>query len=173
MANEDLPAACATSRIILGLHSVDTSQTMMSMRTFEILGSGGFYLTQWTAAIEKMFVNHQHLVWTRSREETLDLVNYYLSRPDLRKKIARQGQAEVYRRHTYQHRVSQILPYLQQLTPVAFAYPRPQPQPQPQIQPQPVFQHQVNAEPVSQPSAAPQPVRGTVRYGRKGVRINL
>lgn len=115
MANEDLPAACSTARIMLGLHSVDTSATMMSMRTFEILGSGGFYLTQWTPAIEHFFVNHHHLVWTRSPQETVDLVNFYLARPDLREKIARQGQAEVYQRHTYHHRVQEILPWLQTL----------------------------------------------------------
>ena len=76
MANEDLPTACSSARIMLGLHSVDTSLTMMSMRTFEILGSRGFYLTQWTPAIENYFINHHHLVWTRSAEETIDLVNF-------------------------------------------------------------------------------------------------
>ena len=115
MANEDLPAVCATARIILGLHSVDTSRTMMSMRTFEILGCQGFYLTQWTPAIEEMFINHHHLVWSKSPEETLDLVNYYLQHPQLRQRIARQGQAEVYRKHTYQQRVREIMLYLQSL----------------------------------------------------------
>ncbi len=108
MANEDLPTACSSARIMLGLHSVDTSLTMMSMRTFEILGSRGFYLTQWTPAIENYFINHHHLVWTRSAEETIDLVNFYLARPDLRERIARQGQEEVYARHTYQHRAAEI-----------------------------------------------------------------
>lgn len=143
MANEDLPAACAAAKIFLGLHSVDTSQTMMSMRTFEIMGSGGFYLTQWTQAIEEMFVNHHHLVWTRSREETLDLVNFYLQRHDLREKIARQGQEAVYERHTYHHRARQMSPLLESLIPAPVYY---------------------------QP---PQATQGTVRYGPKTVRIRL
>jgi spore maturation protein CgeB len=152
MANEDLPAACATARIILGMHSIDTSRTMMSMRTFEVLGCGGFYLTQWTPAIEELFINHYHLVWSKSPEETLDLVKFYLQHPELRQKIARQGQAEVYRKHTYQQRVREILPYLQKLTPRAFYQPQVQvafPTPAVAAAPPPVVVVQQEALPVS------------------------
>lgn len=114
MPNEDIPSACASARIVLGLQSVDNSQTMMSMRTFEVMGSGGFYLTQWTPAIEHLFINHQHLVWSKSAGETLELINFYLSRPDARAKIARQGQQEVYDKHNYHRRIQEdILPWLQ------------------------------------------------------------
>ncbi|MDD3269396.1 MAG: glycosyltransferase [Syntrophomonadaceae bacterium] len=113
MPNEDLPSACASARIVLGLHSVDNSLTMMSMRTFEILGSGGFHLTQWTPAIEHLFVNHHHLVWSKSDAETVELVNFYLNHPDERARIARQGQQEVYEKHTYHRRIQDdLLPLL-------------------------------------------------------------
>ncbi len=113
LANEDLPALCASVPVILGLHSVSDSRTMMSMRTFEVLGSGGFYLTQWTPAIENLFKNHVHLVWSRSAEETLELVDYYLRNPAARERIARQGQEEVYSKHTYWHRLREILPLIE------------------------------------------------------------
>ncbi|MDD2586344.1 MAG: glycosyltransferase [Syntrophomonadaceae bacterium] len=109
LAIEDLPALCASVPIILGLHSVVSSKTMMSMRTFEVLGNGGFHLTQWTPAIENLFKNHHHLVWTRSADETQRIVDYYLARPEERRQIALQGQAEVYAWHTYHHRVQDIL----------------------------------------------------------------
>jgi len=112
LPSEDLPAVCASVPIILGLHSVANSQTMMSMRTFEVLGCGGFHLTQWTPAVEYYFKNHYHLVWTKSAEETLDLIDYYLARPEERKKIARQGQQGVYEKHTYYHRAKDILALL-------------------------------------------------------------
>jgi spore maturation protein CgeB len=112
LSSEDFSAVCSTVPIILGLHTVVNSKTMMSMRTFEVLGCGGFHLTQWTPAVENFFVNHHHLVWTKSAEETVDLVDFYLARPDLRQKIARQGQEEVYAKHTYHQRVQQILPLL-------------------------------------------------------------
>ncbi len=112
LGSEDLPALCASVPIILGLHSVTNSSTMMSMRTFEVLGCGGFHLTQWTPAIESMFKNHHHLVWSNSAEETIDLVNYYLAHPELREKIALQGQREVYEKHTYHKRIEEFLPML-------------------------------------------------------------
>lgn len=112
LANEDLPSLCSSVPIILGLHSVTDSKTMMSMRTFEVLGSGGFYLTQWTPAIENLFKNHVHLVWTRSAEETLELTSYYLQNPAARERIARQGQEEVYSKHTYYHRLQEALPVI-------------------------------------------------------------
>ncbi|MBC2723286.1 glycosyltransferase [Desulfosporosinus sp.] len=110
-----LPNAYSSAKIVLGLHSVIDSPTMMSMRTFEALGCGAFFLTHWTPALENFFKNHVHLVWSRHPDETLELVRFYLSREDLRQKIARQGREEVYRNHTYQHRIQSVLKYLQGL----------------------------------------------------------
>lgn len=106
---EQTRTAYASSKIVLGIHSVDNSPTMMSMRTFEILGCGAFYLTQWTPAIENLFENHKHLVWSKNPEETLHLVDFYLSHPGARERIARQGQNEVYNKHTYNHRAQDLL----------------------------------------------------------------
>lgn len=103
-----LPVAYASAKIALGLHSVIDSPTMMSMRTFEALGCGVFFLTHWSTALENIFKNHVHLVWSRHPDETVELVRFYLARPDLRSKIARQGQEEAYRHHTYKERVEII-----------------------------------------------------------------
>ncbi len=108
----DLPAAYSSAKIVLGLNSVIDSPTMMSMRTFEALGCGAFFLSHWTPALESMFQNHVHLVWSRHSDETAELVRYYLTREDLRHKIALQGQAEVYRLHTYVQRVQSVRSHL-------------------------------------------------------------
>ncbi len=121
LPNEHLPLVCASSQIILGVHSIADSGTMMSMRSFEILGSAGFYLTQWTRAIECLFKNHYHLVWSKSEEETLDLIKFYLTHPELRKKIAEQGQQEVYARHTYHNRIKSIENILDQVSTIKAA----------------------------------------------------
>lgn len=113
LAYENLPAAYSSSKIVLGMHSVDSSKTMMSMRTFEVLGCGAFYLTQWTPAIENLFENHKHLVWTKSAQETVALVDYYLSHDKEREEIARQGQEFVYQNHTYLHRADVVLQMVQ------------------------------------------------------------
>ncbi|KLU67591.1 spore protein YkvP [Desulfosporosinus acididurans] len=110
-----LPCAYSSAKIVLGLHSVITSPTMMSMRTFEALGCQAFFLTHWSPALEALFKNHVHLVWSRHPDETIELVRFYLSRDDLRLKIARQGQEEVYRSHTYKHRIQSVRAILETL----------------------------------------------------------
>lgn len=109
LSYEEMRTAYSSAKIVLGLHSVDTSPTMMSMRTFDALGCGAFYLTQWTPAIENLFRNHEHLVWSKSPQETVELVNYYLARPEECQRIARNGQTEVYAKHTYKHRAEEFL----------------------------------------------------------------
>lgn len=108
----DLPAAYSSAKIVLGLNSVIDSPTMMSMRTFEALGCGAFFLSHWTPALENLFQNHVHLVWSRHPDETAELVRYYLTREELRHKIALQGQAEVYRLHTYAQRIQSVRNHL-------------------------------------------------------------
>ncbi|WP_274650663.1 CgeB family protein [Paenibacillus humicola] len=115
MAYEHWPDLCASVPFILGVHSINGSKTMQSMRTFEVLGCAGFFFTQHTTAIEAMFENHTHLVWSRSPEETLELYDYYRSRPDAMERIRKQGQQFVYDHHTYDHRAAQILEALKPL----------------------------------------------------------
>lgn len=109
----DYPDLCASARFVLGIHSIDGSSTMQSMRTFETLGCGGFFLTQHTTAIESMFVNHKHLVWSTSPEETIELYDYYAKHPEARDKIRQAGQQFVYRHHTYNHRAAAIIERLE------------------------------------------------------------
>lgn len=101
----ETPTAYSSAKIVLGIQSVNTSQTQTSCRTFEIMGCGAFYLTIHTPSHEAYFQNHKHLVWTHSPEETVELVDYYLANEVQRQKIAAHGQAEVLQQHTYQHRV--------------------------------------------------------------------
>lgn len=109
MAHEKSVIAYSSAKIVLGVHSITDSKTMQSMRTFEILGCCGFFLTQFTKAIEAMFINHKHLVWSSSYEETSDLMNFYLNNASAREKIAENGQKNVYENHTYEKRVADII----------------------------------------------------------------
>ena len=109
LAHEESVIAYSSARIVLGVHSITNSRTMQSMRTFEVLGCGGFFLTQRTRAIENMFENHRHLVWSSSYAETVDLMEYYLSHESERKKIAEAGQELVYENHTYEKRAKEII----------------------------------------------------------------
>lgn len=104
----ETPSIYSSAKIVLGLQSVNTSATQTSCRTFEIMGCGAFFLTCYTPSHEALFENRRHLVWSRSADETLELVDYYLHHDDERRAIAEQGRAEVLRKHTYAHRLRQM-----------------------------------------------------------------
>ena len=101
--------AYSSAKISLGVHSITNSRTMQSMRTFEILGCGGFFLTQHTRAIEHMFKNHIHLVWSTCYEETVELMDFYLNNDSARERIALNGQKYVYENHNYLERAREIV----------------------------------------------------------------
>lgn len=114
--NEDIPDICASSKIILGIQCSDVSKTQQSMRSFEILASGGFHLTQWTPSMDYFFENGRHLVAVKSPHEAYEKLKYFLKHDHEREKIAQQGMAYVRDNHTYEQRVKQsILPHLKDL----------------------------------------------------------
>jgi spore maturation protein CgeB len=45
----------------------------------------------------------------RSREELKEKVDYYLQRPEARRKIAEAGSARAHREHTHRHRLEQLM----------------------------------------------------------------
>jgi len=105
---EQLPRVYSRSKIVLGIHSVCSSKTMMSMRTYEVLGCGAFFLTQHTAAIATRFRNGVHLVTTQDAAATRRLALKYLNNPETRAGIARQGQLKVYSEDTYAIRAQTV-----------------------------------------------------------------
>jgi spore maturation protein CgeB len=99
----------SSSKIGLGLQTVGNSNTQFSVRTFEVLACGIFHLSQYSPALEYCFKKGVHMEWTKSPEETLSLVNYYLKNKDQRKKIALRGQQEVYEKHRLKHRAERAM----------------------------------------------------------------
>jgi spore maturation protein CgeB len=112
---ELLPHAYSSARIALGLHTVEDSPTQTSMRTYEVLGCRALYLTHYTRAHEHLFENGTHLVWSCSPEDTLQLVQRYLSDDEARAAVARRGQRLVYRRDQYTMRARKVSALVTQL----------------------------------------------------------
>mgnify|MGYP001142529797 CR=1 FL=1 len=99
----------SSCKIALGLQTVGNSKTHFSVRTFEVMGCGAFHLSQYSPALSTYFEKGIHLEWTRSADETLELVNFYLNRDSKRDEIARRGRQEVYEKHTIVHRIRDVL----------------------------------------------------------------
>jgi spore maturation protein CgeB len=99
-----------SAKIIIGLQN---DQTMLTSRTFEVLGSGGFLLTVPTQSVNNLFTNNFHLTCSSSPVDTVRLVDYFLKNEAERHEVARNGQLEVYSKHTYKERAGQILKFMQ------------------------------------------------------------
>jgi len=99
-------AVYSSAKIVLGFQN---SETELTSRTFEVLGARGFLLTTAIPAVLNTFIPEKHLAVSRSAEETLRVVNYYLGHDEERKIIACKGQQEVYDNYTYSHRATEIL----------------------------------------------------------------
>ncbi len=103
----------SSSKIALGITSVENSQTMLSMRVFEALGSGSLYISQYSQSLNNFFNHKEHLILTKSAEETIYYVNYYLKNKKEREEIAKKGQNYIYNNHTYIHRAQKIIKTLE------------------------------------------------------------
>lgn len=88
----------SSADIVIGLQNKQVTQ-----RTYEILGSGGFLITNNTPEIMARFKNKEGLIISSSAEETLDAVKYYLHNSDERKKIRELAQ-KVVKQYSYKNR---------------------------------------------------------------------
>ncbi len=104
-----------SSKIILNLQNENRFSTQITSRTLDIPGCGGFQLTVDTPAVKELFRHRQHLLMSGSAAETLNLVDYYLDRPQERLAIAEKGRQEVLARHTTRQRAEYLLSCLEQL----------------------------------------------------------
>ena len=82
---------------------------MCNTRAFEVLACGAFQIMNAQADAMTLFGDKKHIVFYRDTEELISLVKYYLANPEERKVIAEEGRKEVLRKHTYRHRIEEIL----------------------------------------------------------------
>lgn len=82
------------------------------LRAFDILGAGGFLLTNYQSDFADCFVPGEDFVYYESKDDLLNKIDYYLSHEDERRAIAANGFARTAANHTYRHRAEEILTYL-------------------------------------------------------------
>ena len=84
----------------------------LSLRVWDIMGSGGFLMSNYQEEIEDYFVIGEDLEVFSSEEELVDKVGYYLEHDDIREKIAKSGYEKVRKYHSYDERIKQMIGYL-------------------------------------------------------------
>lgn len=102
------PYVFKTAKINLNI-SLRSIHTGIPLRCFDILGSGGFLLTNYQADFEDCYVAGEDYVYYESKQDLLDKIQYYLIHEEERSAIARNGFLRTKENHTYEHRISEIL----------------------------------------------------------------
>lgn len=101
------------SKINLNI-TLPSIETGIPQRIFDIMGSGGFVLTNYQADLENYFVIGKEIEVFHDLQELLEKTAYYLSHEKERIKIAMNGYKKVRKNHTYIHRITQILSAIQE-----------------------------------------------------------
>lgn len=85
-----------------------TIQSGIPLRVFDIMGAGGFVLTNYQPEITEYFTEGEDLAIYYSPEDMLEKVKYYLSNEEERREIAARGCKMVRERHNYELRLREI-----------------------------------------------------------------
>ncbi|MBI3987200.1 MAG: glycosyltransferase family 1 protein [Lentisphaerae bacterium] len=106
-----LPDIYNTAQIAIHL-SQPQCRNAIAQRVFHVLAAGGFLLAERSAVLAELFEAGRHLDTYASLEELRDKCEFYIRNPDVRLRIARQGQEAFMASHTMRHRLQFILEQL-------------------------------------------------------------
>lgn len=105
------PYVFKTAKINLNI-SLRSILSGIPLRAFDIMGAGGFLLTNYQADFLDYFVPDEDFVFYDSKKDLLRKTDYYLKHEAERAEIAKNGLRKISADHTYIHRVNEILSYL-------------------------------------------------------------
>lgn len=106
------PYVFKTAKINLNI-SLRSILSGIPLRAFDIMGAGGFLLTNFQSDFLELFIPGEDFVYYDSKKDLLDKITYYRKHDAERCEIARNGFDKVSQNHTYVHRIREILSYLQ------------------------------------------------------------
>lgn len=104
----EMPKVFHCSKINLNI-TIKSIQSGLSLRVWDVLGCGGFLLSNYQAEIPEYFEIGKDLVCYESQKDLNEKAAYYLAHDDLRKEIAHNGYEKVKARHTWAHRISSMM----------------------------------------------------------------
>lgn len=108
LSYSDANKVYSSVQIVIGIQNYTTQVTQ---RTYEILASKGFLLTDNTIGVNKLFKPNQDLIVSSSPQETINLVKHYLNRNEECRRIATQGALSV-QGNSYKDRANYMIDIL-------------------------------------------------------------
>ena len=97
----EMPYVFANSKINLNI-TLRSIQSGIPLRAMDIMGNGGFLLTNFQADFLDYFIPNEDFVYYESEEDLVDKVNYYLSHDKERREIAHNGHEKVKANHSFE-----------------------------------------------------------------------
>ena len=101
----------SAAKIVIIIHYQDenTPCYQASPKIYEALACKSFVLVDRQWDVFRLFEDGTHLVGFDEIEDLREKINYYLRHPGEREKIAGQGYRKVLGKHTYKHRIKEML----------------------------------------------------------------
>lgn len=104
----EMPKVFRMSKINLNF-TIPNIKSGIPLRIWDVLGCGGFLLTNYQAEIPYYFKEGEDLVCFDGLEDLCEKVGYYLEHEEERKRIAWNGYCKVREKHSYIERIRTIL----------------------------------------------------------------
>lgn len=106
--SEQLTYIYSTSKININitLHCIETGA---SQRIFDVMGAGGFLLSNYQKELVELFIPGEEIVLFHNEQELVELVDYYMEHEEERKRIARNGQKKVLEQYDIHAKLDQML----------------------------------------------------------------
>ncbi len=105
---EEMPKVFAGSKINLNM-TIPNIKSGIPLRIYDILGAGGFCITNFQAELPMFFENEKHLVWYYNERDLYEKVDYYLNHDEERQRIAQAGYEFVKENCSYENRIREML----------------------------------------------------------------
>ena len=108
---DEMPQAFRYAKINLNI-TLRTIRNGIPLRCFDIMGAGGFLLTNYQADFNGMFEDGIDYVSYESHEDMYAKIDYYLAHEEERKAIAKHGHDTVKQYHNYNVRIKEMFEVL-------------------------------------------------------------
>lgn len=105
---KDMPYIFNLSKINLNI-SLKTIQTGIPLRVVDVMGCGGFLMTNYQQEIAESFINGEECVIYSDLGDLFEKTKFYLENEGERKRVARNGLEKVKREFTFEERLRRML----------------------------------------------------------------
>lgn len=110
----EMPRVFRASKINLNF-TIPNIKSGIPLRIWDVLGSGGFLLTNYQAELPYYFEEGKDLVCFDGIEDLREKVGYYLAHEEERREIARNGYRKVKEKHSYVERICMLLSKIEEI----------------------------------------------------------